>query len=116
MTDCVHTQLTLPIFFNFKSFSQLCSICSPFQMHDYQLFGDDTAMNGLKLLCTGEHMNTTITSGFGHRGEWTPRVTCHQEYGQLMYLRAFALQVEEHVGFLTLFIVTLIKLVLYRKE
>ena len=69
------------------------------KVQEYQLFGDDTALNGIMLLCTGEYLNTTITSGEGHRGEWGARATCHQNLeDKLMFIRAFVLQVEEYVS------------------
>ncbi|XDV37967.1 hypothetical protein PO909_007477 [Leuciscus waleckii] len=64
--------------------------------------GDDTALNGIRLLCvdrskgsSGSHeRHASIESDLGHWGEWTDIKWCHSGF-----LKAFQLRVESHQGF-----------------
>ena len=55
--------------------------------------GDDTAMNGIRLLCapsTGDAFGGQVTSGVGPWGTWRGDARCRNGY----FLSAFTLQVE----------------------
>ena len=66
----------------------------PFQIEERQGRGDDTALNGIKLICgtrSGISDGSFATSKVGLWGDWLGEVRCNG--GQVM--SAFALQVEE---------------------
>ncbi|NWX73176.1 VMO1 protein, partial [Alca torda] len=56
-------------------------------------FGDDTGLNGVRLLC-GRTGTVTVTSSEGPRGAWSPPVSCDLGH----HLVAFRLRVEPPRG------------------
>ncbi|KAL4217959.1 Vitelline membrane outer layer protein 1 [Mactra antiquata] len=67
-----------------------------------QFFGDDTALNAIRLLCSDKqgHRNIThqISSVQGPYGSWSKEEVCLQSYDVSSFLTAFQLQVEPPQG------------------
>uniref|UniRef100_A0AAY4CAM7 Uncharacterized protein n=1 Tax=Denticeps clupeoides TaxID=299321 RepID=A0AAY4CAM7_9TELE len=66
------------------------------QVERYQGSGDDTSLNGVRLLCqsgTLPYQKTHVESSTGPWGEWTPYRSC-----SVGRLKAFQLRVEGHQG------------------
>lgn len=62
---------------------------------------DDTALNGIKLICetmSGPAYQHEITSAMGDWGEWVGRSTCDDRHGKKQFLTSFRLQVESPQG------------------
>ncbi|KAL4217960.1 Vitelline membrane outer layer protein 1 [Mactra antiquata] len=73
-----------------------------FQIEPNQFFGDDTALNAIRLLCSDKqgHRNIThqISSVQGPYGSWSKEEVCLQSYDVSSFLTAFQLQVEPPQG------------------
>jgi len=89
-TTCTH------VFWLLSTYKPLHSvrmhITSYYQVEHYLGSRDDTALNGIRLVCSDD---ATVTSTVGGYGYWQGHVACRQHHS---YLTAFSLQVESYVG------------------
>jgi len=87
---------TSHVFWLFSTYKPLHSVCmhitSFYQVEPYLGSRDDTALNGIQLVCSD---GASVTSTVGGYGSWQGHVTCRQHHS---YLTAFSLQVESYVG------------------
>ena len=65
------------------------------------IFFDDTALNGIKLICEGENVNNQVqnevTSTVAPWGRWFGEAHCNRQGNRKRFLTSFSLQVEPRV-------------------